>query len=231
MSNPAPTAILRAEGLCKSFAGPSNRLDILRGADLCIHAGESVSIRGESGAGKSTLLHVLAGMEAAEAGALYWMGEEARQRGLTWMAKKRAAIMGFVFQAYYLVPELDALQNVELSARLAGRFNKAAKHRARTLLEQVGLGERLHHMPGQLSGGERQRVAIARALLNEPPLLLADEPTGNLDEHTSEEIIRLLLGLCREQSVSLLLVTHNQRHAAQVDRQLYLQGGKLEALA
>lgn len=235
MNNPAqpesPRAeVLRVSDLHKTFVGPDERIEVLRGANFQVSAGESVSIRGESGAGKSTLLYLVAGMEAADAGSLWWDGEEATSRTGAWMARRRALLMGFVFQAYYLVPELNALENVVLAARLAGRSGRAEKARASELLERVGLTKRARHLPSQLSGGERQRVAIARALVNRPRLILADEPTGNLDENTSEEVISLLLNLCSDEGASLILVTHNVAHATRTDRQLYMRSGLLETI-
>ncbi len=213
-------AILSARGVTKSFLSGDRRIEVLRGVNLEVTAGESVSIRGESGSGKSTLLHLLAGLDAPDAGTLMWEGS-----GDTG-AKRRAAFLGIVFQSFYLIPELDALQNVLMARRIVGSVGGAEKTRAKELLARVGLAERMDHLPTQLSGGERQRVAVARALMNAPRLILADEPTGNLDEHTGSAVIELLLGLCRETGTTLVLVTHNADHAAKCGRQLLLREGR-----
>lgn len=213
----APT-ILTARGLTKSFASGDRRIEVLRGVDLDVAAGESVSIRGESGSGKSTMLNLLAGLDAPDTGTLSWAGTPPS-------TDRRAAFLGIVFQSFYLIPELDALQNVIMAARMLGTPRSAERTRAQNLLARVGLGERGHHLPSQLSGGERQRVAVARALMNSPKLLLADEPTGNLDEHTGDAVIELLLGLCAETRTALVLVTHNAEHAAKTQRAMFLREG------
>ncbi len=214
-------AILHARGLIKTFLSGDRRLAVLRGVDLEITAGESISIRGESGSGKSTLLHLLAGLDAPDAGELKWEGSPDTS------ATRRALFLGVVFQSFYLIPELDALQNVLMARRIIGSIGAAERGRARELLARVGLAERSHHLPAQLSGGERQRVAVARALMNQPRMILADEPTGNLDESTGNAVIELLLGLCRETGTTLVLVTHNAAHAAKCTRQLLLHDGRL----
>lgn len=213
--------VLSAAGLCKSYLSGDRRIEVLRGADLRVAAGESVSIRGESGSGKSTLLNLLSGLDAPDAGEIRWDGAAPA-------AGRRAKFLGMVFQAFYLIPELDALENVLMAGRMLGRPDAARRTRARDLLSRVGLAERISHLPAQLSGGERQRVAVARALMNAPRLLLADEPTGNLDEHTGEAVIDLLLGLCRETGTALVLVTHNPAHAARTDRALRMHDGLLQ---
>jgi putative ABC transport system ATP-binding protein/lipoprotein-releasing system ATP-binding protein len=214
-------AVLAASGLCKAYPSGDRRIDVLRGVDLAVRAGESVAIRGESGSGKSTLLNLLAGLDTPDAGTLAWAGEPA-------MPARRSRYLGMVFQSFYLIPEIDALDNVLMAGRIAGRVGAAERDRARSLLTRVGLAERLDHVPAHLSGGERQRVAIARALMNGPRLVLADEPTGNLDEHTGDAVIDLLLGLCAETGTALVLVTHNNAHAAKAGRRLVLRQGRLE---
>ncbi len=214
--------ILSARGLRKTYPSGDRRLDVLQGVDLDVAAGESVSIRGESGSGKSTLLHVLAGLDAPDAGQLTWAGSP--DTG----AVRRARFLGMVFQSFYLIPEIDALQNVVMARRITGRVGAAERDRARSLLGRVGLAERAHHLPAQLSGGERQRVAIARALMNAPQLILADEPTGNLDERTGAAMMDLLLGLCAETNTALVLVTHNAAFAARCARALQMHAGRLE---
>ena len=210
--------ILTARGLTKSFPSGDGRIQVLRGVDLEVTAGESVSIRGESGSGKSTMLNLLAGLDAPDTGTLSWSGTPPS-------TERRATFLGIVFQSFYLIPELDALQNVIMASRILRSPGSADRMRAKDLLARVGLGERGHHLPAHLSGGERQRVAVARALMNSPQLLLADEPTGNLDEHTGDAVIELLLSLCRETKTALVLVTHNAEHAAKTQRALFLRDG------
>ena len=225
---PAPDhGVLKAAGLRKSYRSGDRTIEVLRGADLVVDADEAVSIRGESGSGKTTLLNLLAGLDAPEAGEIQWAG--ARVSGVSpgSLATLRARFIGLVFQAYYLIPELDALANVLMARRILGVPGATDRQRARALLERMGLAERMHHLPSQLSGGECQRVAIARALMNRPPVILADEPTGNLDEHTGDVVIDLLLGAGREQGAALVLVTHNPRHAAKCGRSLLLHEGVL----
>jgi putative ABC transport system ATP-binding protein/lipoprotein-releasing system ATP-binding protein len=211
---------LSAIGLAKRFRSGERLIEVLRDVHLDVKAGESVSIRGESGSGKSTLLNILAGLDGADSGALAWGGGAA-------LAHRRARFLGIVFQSFYLIPEIDAFQNVLMAGRILGGAGNLERKHARELLAKVGLAERMDHLPAKLSGGERQRVAVARALMNSPKLLLADEPTGNLDEHTGDAVIELLLGLCRETQTSLVLVTHNAAHAAKTQRQLFLREGVL----
>ena len=213
-------AILSAHDVRKSFLSGDRQIEVLRGVDLAVSAGESVSICGESGSGKSTLLNLLAGLDKPDAGEIRWAGSP--DTG----AERRATYLGMVFQSFYLIPELDARANVLMARRICGRPDAEARARADELLARVGLAERRHHLPGQLSGGERQRVAVARALMNRPQLILADEPTGNLDEHTGETVINLLLQLCSETQTTLVLVTHNAAHAARCARSLRLHDGR-----
>ncbi len=225
--NHSNNILLEARGLGKSFPGADQAISVLDGVDFALRAGESVSIRGESGSGKSTLLNLLSGLERADAGQLFWQGSEVTRYSLSKLAASRTLFMGFVFQAYYLAPELNALENVLLSARIAGRVDRAVRERAEALLVRVGLKERIRHSSTKLSGGERQRVAVARALINDPPLVLADEPTGNLDESTGMAVMDLLLEITDESAKSLVLVTHNPDFAARTERQLTLHLGKL----
>jgi putative ABC transport system ATP-binding protein/lipoprotein-releasing system ATP-binding protein len=216
--------ILKVEGVRKTYVSGDRRIEVLREVTFAISAGESVSIRGESGSGKSTLLNLFAGLDAADAGRIELAGSAVIDHAA------RGRSIGIVFQSFYLIPELNALENVLMAARVAGKGTGAAeKARAMELLKRVGLGERAHHVPSQLSGGERQRVAVARALINAPKLLLADEPTGNLDEKTGESVIEILLGLCAETRTALVLVTHNAAHAARCARRFVLHEGVLGA--
>jgi lipoprotein-releasing system ATP-binding protein len=213
-------AVLSASDVRKSYPSGDRRIEVLCGVDLRVAAGETISIRGESGSGKSTLLNLMSGLDVPDAGEIRWDGSAPA-------AGRRARFLGMVFQSFYLIPELDALENVLMAGRMLGSPGAESRARARDLLERVGLGGRASHLPAQLSGGERQRVAVARALMNSPRLLLADEPTGNLDERTGEAVIDLLLGLSRETGTALVLVTHNPAHAARTGRALTLHDGRL----
>jgi len=219
--------VLRARNVCKSFAIPGGTLEVLRGLSFSIARGTSASIRGESGSGKSTLLHLFAGLESHDDGEIFWGEDPVGGWSPRRLAAERAVRLGLVFQSYHLVGELTALENVLLAARIAGRLDAGARERARDLLKRVGLGDRERQLPGKMSGGERQRVAVVRAILNRPPILLADEPTGNLDEKTGEETMELLLQLVAEQGVSLVLVTHSPNFAACCDEQWQLHEGVL----
>lgn len=223
----APSTVLRAEGLIKSFPAGLRQIEVLRGVDLALHPGESLSIRGESGCGKTTLLNLLAGLERPDNGAVRWNEEAITTLSGRQLARRRSRYCGMVFQAYFLIPELNALENLLLVARIAKTPLAVATERATALLQRVGLAERMTSLPTQLSGGERQRVAVARALMNEPAVLFADEPTGNLDERTSEEVLELLLEVTGKEGASLILVTHNRAHAARTQRQTVLHGGIL----
>ena len=219
--------ILAAQALVKTFPAQEGSVSVLNGIDLCFSHGESISIRGESGSGKSTLLNVLSGLEVADSGNLEWLGQEVSDHSLSSLARLRQQFIGFVFQSYYLAPELNALQNVLLGARIAGQLNQSVRARAIELLERVGMDHRLQYNVTKLSGGERQRVAVARALINDPPLILADEPTGNLDEATGAVVMDLLLEMVVEDKKSLILVTHNPEFAARTQQQLILRRGLL----
>lgn len=222
--------VLSAKNLKKSFTTPAGTIDVLSDVNLTVAAGESVSVRGESGAGKTTLLQILGGLDTPDSGELFWNGERITKRGNAFLAKARTKLIGYVFQFFHLVPELTALENVLLAARIAGTPMRQARTQATELLTRVGLAERMTHLPSKLSGGECQRVAIARALINRPPLILADEPTGNLDERTGEAIMQLIIDVCREQNTALLLVTHNLDFATRTDRRLVLRHGILEEI-
>jgi lipoprotein-releasing system ATP-binding protein len=224
--NNSDDIILEAKQLGKSFPSPDGAISVLNGVNFKLRRGESVSIRGESGSGKSTLLNVLSGLENTDVGELLWNGQQVSGRSLSWLAARRTNYIGFVFQSYYLAPELNALENVLLGARIAGRINSTVIDRAEALLKRVGMGHRLRHGSSKLSGGERQRVAVARALINDPPLVLADEPTGNLDEATGVAVMDLLLELAGEEAKSLVLVTHNPEFAKRTQHQLTLHLGQ-----
>lgn len=219
--------LLEARNLHQLYRSGDRDLKVLTGADLVVRRGESVSICGESGSGKSTLLHLLAGLDRPCSGMVFWDGAETAALGAADLSVLRRTFLGMIFQSFHLVHELDVLENLLLAGRIAGVARRVAHGRAGELLHKVGLGDRRTHLPGQLSGGECQRVAIARALMNSPRLVLADEPTGNLDEQTGAGVIELILGLCAENGAAVALVTHNALHAAKTGRKLILKGGRL----
>ena len=223
----APAPLVLARNLCKTYRIDHRGVEVLRGVQLRLAPGEFVGLRGASGAGKSTLLHLLGGLDTPTAGDIQFGGQDLARLNPRELARFRNLKIGFVFQAYHLFPELDALENVCLPARLARVPAGAAVERASALLTRVGLGHRLEHRPGELSGGEQQRVAIARALINQPELILADEPTGNLDSHTGAEIIDLLCALHAERGTTLLITTHDPQVAARAARVVELVDGRI----
>jgi predicted ABC-type transport system involved in lysophospholipase L1 biosynthesis ATPase subunit len=216
---------LIARDLFQSFQMGTRRIEVLRGVSIEIARNEAVFLSGASGAGKTTLLYTLAGLERPESGSVEFEGRRLYDGNSATQARLRNEKMGFVFQGYFLLPELTALENVMLPAMI-GR--KATTNTAEESLAAVGLGDRMHHLPAELSGGEQQRVAIARALTNNPAIVFADEPTGNLDSKTGDAIIDLLLNLARERNKTLLVVTHDARLAARGDRQLHIKDGVLQ---
>ncbi len=218
---------VEATDVHKSYRDGSRIVEVLRGVDLAAEAGELVAIVGPSGSGKSTLLHLLGALDAADRGEVRIGGEALAGFGRRRLARFRNRRIGFVFQFHRLLPDFDALENVMLPGRIAGLDAARAAARARELLLEVGLGERLDHFPNELSGGERQRVAICRALALAPPLLLADEPTGNLDPESAEQVFTLLLDLQQRHGTTTILVTHNPALAARCGRILRLENGAL----
>ncbi len=215
---------LIARDLRRSFKIGPRRIEVLRGISLEVVQGEAVFLCGASGAGKTTLLYTLAGLERPESGMVEFEGRRLYEGSAGAQAKLRNEKMGFVFQGYFLLPELTALENVTLPGMIGGRPNAGI---AEASLRDVGLAERMHHLPAELSGGEQQRVAIARALTNDPDIIFADEPTGNLDSKTGDAIIDLLLALARDRQKTLLVVTHDNRLAARGDRELRMVDGVL----
>ena len=220
-------ALVSAKAASKTYAMGKRSLTVLRAMDFSVARGEFVALRGASGAGKSTLLHLLGGLDAPDTGEIWFAGKNLSTLSANDLARLRNSKIGFVFQAYHLLPELDALENVCLPARIARVPPTEAAARARDLLSRVGLQERMEHRPRELSGGERQRVAIARALINQPELILADEPTGNLDSHTGGEIIDLLCSLVAEQKTTLVIATHDAAVAARAPRVVQLVDGAI----
>ncbi|MEW6074558.1 MAG: ABC transporter ATP-binding protein [Planctomycetota bacterium] len=236
-ADPGGRPILAARDVRKAFAMGERTLEILHGVDLDLFPGELVALVGASGAGKSTLLHILGLLDRPSAGTVLLDGADVWNHSTVRRAALRNREIGFVFQFYHLLPELSALENVLLPAmigesRLVFRSRRRVhRTRARELLGRFGMGDRLHHRPSQLSGGERQRVAMARALFNDPAILLADEPTGNLDRATGEKVLDLLFEEQRHRRLSMILVTHDERIARRCGRSIVMEDGQVQAAA
>jgi len=220
--------LVSAKGVSKTYDLGRRSLTVLQALDFDVARGEFAALRGASGAGKSTLLHLLGGLDSPSTGEIWFAGQNLARLSASEIAHIRNFKIGFVFQAYHLLPELDALENVCLPARIARVAPRTAAARGRELLARVGLKDRMEHRPPELSGGERQRVAIARALINQPDLILADEPTGNLDSHTGGEIIELLCSLREENNVTLVIATHDPNVAARAPKVVHLVDGRIQ---
>ena len=217
---------LSARDLKRSFRMGPRRIEVLRGISLDVTRGESVFLCGASGAGKTTLLYTLAGLERPESGTVTFEGRQLYRGSENAQAQRRNERVGFVFQGYFLLPELTALENAMLPAMIGGKPKQEA---AEAVLARVGLADRLHHLPPELSGGEQQRVAIARSLMNDPSIIFADEPTGNLDSKTGESIIELLMALVQEKNMTLVVVTHDMQLATRGNRRLEIHDGLIAA--
>ena len=218
-------ARIEIRGLCKSFDHGGRRLDILRNIELTVAAGEMMAVVGSSGAGKSTLLHLLGTLDRPSSGQVLYDGVHTSPLSTSELARFRNRTIGFVFQFHHLLPEFSAEENCAMPAFIAGVARDTAMSQARTLLARVGLSHRLTHRPGELSGGEQQRVALARALIMEPKVLLADEPTGNLDTRTGEEMHALIVEMNRERQMTMVVVTHNADFAARLPRRVRMVDG------
>ncbi len=223
----AADCLMRVRGISKSYETNGNRIKVLRGIDFDLQAGESVAVVGASGIGKSTLLHILGGLDRPDSGRLLYRGQDILAFDAARMAAFRNASIGFVFQFHHLLPEFNALENTMMPALIRGDSRQDARRAAEEILVRVGLAERLRHPVSKLSGGEQQRVALARALVLHPPLLLADEPTGNLDRRNSDQIHDLLMKLNAELAMTLVVVTHNMELADRMSREFTITDGKL----
>jgi lipoprotein-releasing system ATP-binding protein len=221
------SALLNARSAGKMYSLGKRSLEVLRAVNFAVARGDFVAVQGASGAGKSTLLHLLGGLDTPTAGEIWFDGKNLATLSAIELSRFRNRKVGFVFQSYHLLPELDALENVCLPARMARTEAARAETRGRELLKRVGLAERTDHRPYELSGGEQQRVAIARALINDPEVILADEPTGNLDSHTGEEIIELLCALRVERNATLVIATHDAKVAGRAPRIVELVDGQI----
>jgi len=225
---PQQHVVVEAHGLVKDFHGvDGSTIHVLDNVSLTVHRGEMVAVVGASGSGKSTLLHLLGALERPSAGTISLAGEPIAHLGDEALATLRNRSVGFVFQFHHLLREFSAVENVMMPLRIAGVDDASARRRAEILLERVGLSSRLHHRPAALSGGEQQRTAVARALATEPALLLADEPSGNLDLHNAERLHDLFVELASDLALGLVVVTHNQSLASRAHRELLLEGGRL----
>lgn len=222
--------VLESEKICKTFPSKNGKgvLEILENVDLTVNRSEIISIIGSSGSGKSTLLHILGGLDRPDSGAVYWNQSSIYKLKQDRLAEERNRQVGFVFQFHHLLPEFTALENVYMPALIAGKPLKTAEARAAGLLDRLGMSERTEHRPSQLSGGEQQRVAIARALMNNPSIILADEPTGNLDERNTEIILNQLLELRETEQVAMVLITHEKDIASRCDTVYELKKGAIQ---
>jgi lipoprotein-releasing system ATP-binding protein len=226
-----PQAVLRASDIAKTFEAGPERLEVLRGVTLEVMTGEIVAILGPSGSGKSTLLHILAGLDRPTQGDVVLNGATLAGLSQSELAAFRNQYVGLVFQFHHLLPEFNVLENVMMPCLIAGESRASARQKAQATLEEIGFTQRMRHRPAELSGGEKQKVATARALVTNPRIVMADEPTGNLDFHSAQTLLNLFRELNSRKQVTMLVVSHNERVAAMADRRLYLTDGRLSGEA
>lgn len=227
LTESANSPLLLVQGLCKTYGTGPGRVEVLRGIDLTVYSGERIGILGMSGAGKSTLLHLLGALDTPDEGQIFFEGVPITGTPDNELAAFRNQSVGFVFQFHHLLPEFTAVENIMMPLLIGGDTKKAAKEKAEAILTEVGLGHRLTHKPGELSGGEQQRVAIGRALVRNPKVLLADEPTGNLDAETALRVHELLGELNEKRNLTMVIVTHNPELAARMSRCVRLASGRV----
>ena len=220
-------AFIDIRGLEKTYGKGAASVDVLKGIDLTIEKGDTIAILGASGVGKSTLLNIIGALDRPTGGEYFFQNEALFKMDSTRLSAFRNKFVGFVFQSHHLLPEFSALENAMLPALMGGEKREDAERRAKELLSKVGLADRLTHKPGELSGGEQQRVAIVRSMIQTPEIILADEPTGNLDKKTGDEVFSLLLALCAEHDITLIVVTHNEKIAGLMQRKITIEEGKL----
>lgn len=220
--------MIKVLNLCKSYFLEAEEVKVLRNLNLEIKRGESISIVGKSGVGKSTLIHIIGAIDTPSSGRVFFENSDIHAMSPNKLAEFRNKNIGFVFQFHHLLNDFTALENVAMPALIRGTPQEETNRNAREILEMVGLGDRIKHKPGELSGGEQQRVAVARAISLKPSLVLADEPTGNLDSQTGQQIFKILLNLCTDQKISLVIVTHDENLAAKTDRCLRIVDGKID---
>lgn len=227
---PADSVVLECREVFKEYADVNTRIKVLLGVSLSVERGEQIAIMGRSGSGKTTLLQMLGGLDSPTTGEIWINGQNLHKMSERNLERMRNNSLGFIYQLHHLLPEFSALENVAMPLLIGNIAPKIAEERAVTLLEQVGLKNRINHRPSELSGGERQRVAIARALVNQPDCVLADEPTGNLDDKNAQHVLEVMQSMNRSYRTSLIIVTHDPALAAKMDRTLVLHGGQLAPL-
>ncbi|MDH3974457.1 MAG: ABC transporter ATP-binding protein [Deltaproteobacteria bacterium] len=219
--------LIELKDISKSFGKGSARVDVLNNIDLSLEAGEMVAVLGASGAGKSTMLHILGGIDRPTSGKVLYKGDDIYRMGNGKLSLFRNRDLGFVFQSHHLLPEFTALENVMMPSMIAGHGRNEAREKSLSILDKVGLSHRWHHKSGELSGGEQQRVAVARSLVMNPAVVLADEPTGNLDSKTGDEVFGLMMELNRNMGITLVMVTHNEKLAARLGRKIVVKDGRI----
>lgn len=220
-------SLIELKDVSKSFGKGDARVHVLNDIDLSLQTGEMVAMLGASGAGKSTMLHIMGGLDRPTSGKVFYKGDDIYSMGNGKLSTFRNRDLGFVFQSHHLLPEFTALENVMMPSMIAGRNRNEAKEKSLSILEKVGLGHRWHHKSGELSGGEQQRVAVARSLVMDPTIVLADEPTGNLDSKTGDEVFELMMELNRSMGITLVMVTHNEKLASRLGRQIVVKDGRI----